>query len=545
MREDESAGDDMRADRIEAPTRGVGKVIAVGGGRGGVGKSLVAENLAIYLAQLGKSVVLVDADPTGANLHAHFGLSAAKNDPALDGEERIELFERALVDTQVPGLRLLPAALDSIELPAILRPGRKGRWMGKLRSLTADYLVVDVGPGITPFAIDTMLGADVPVCVAVPEPPAIEATYRFLRAAYRRRLRRTLLRDRFRLPVVDRAIAEVGMLPAPIDVVRVLQRMDKSVAELAWAEAGRMRMHLVINQTRVRTDLELGVWMSELSARHYGLTIEELGHIEHDDTVWLAVRRLRPLLVDSPTSKAARNLERIARRVIALLAVHSDRGTGPRPLPSEPTLYATLGVGRSSSDEEIRRAYKRKKEIYADGGIAVSSLLTEPQLRSEQGRLDEAYDTLLDAVRRRAYDLSTFPDADVVAPAAAKAPRAAQAEQLLLQSELAREIGPDTEFTGELLRRVRESQGVELAEISARTKIARTHLLAIEEERYADLPAPVYVRGFVSELAKFLRLDTAQVQRTYMRRVQRSLPPPASTTPKSPPVSEPPRRKGS
>src|SRR5262249_4132058 len=153
----------------------------------------------------------------------------------------------------------------------------------------------------------------------------------------------------------------------------------------------RTRMHLVVNQTRVRTDIELGAWISELAARHYGVAIEELGHIEHDDTVWLAVRRHRPLLVDSPTSKAARNLERIARRVIALLAVHGERGIEPSALPSEPTLYATLGIGRASSDEEIRRAYKRKKEIYSDGGLGVSSLLGEAQLRSEQARLDEAY----------------------------------------------------------------------------------------------------------------------------------------------------------
>lgn len=556
MRDDEA----VERHRIDtsAETRGVSKVIAIGGGRGGVGKSLVAENLAIYLAQLGKAVVLVDADATGANLHAHFGLSAAKRDPTFDGDgdgdgasasEGGQTFESALVDTQVPGLRLLPAAHDSIELPAILRPGRKGRWMAQLRALAADYLVIDVGPGMGPFAVDTLLGADVAICVAVPEPPAIEATYRFARAAFRRRLRRSLLSDRFRLPVIDRAIAEVGMLPAPIDVVRVLQRMDKTLAELAWAEAGRMRMQLVINQTRVRTDLELGAWMSELALRHYGVALDELGHIEHDDTVWLAVRRHKPLLIDSPTSKAARNLERIARRVIALLAAHAERVPGPRPLPSAPTLYATLGVGRSSSDEEIRRAYKRKKEIYADGGLAVSSLLTEAQLRSEQAQLDEAYDTLLDAVRRRAYDLSTFPDADPAPEAATRAPKAAQAEQLLLQSELAREIGPDTEFTGELLRKVRESQGVELPEISARTKIARSHLLAIEEERFGDLPAAVYVRGFVSELAKFLRLDTAQVQRSYMRRMQREA---ISVAPAAPNEAlrearktEPPRRKGS
>src|SRR5580698_9293898 len=65
------------------------RFIAVGGGRGGVGKSLVAVNLAVYFAQLGKAVVLVDADPGGSNLHTHFGLRAGRlaSDPSEGGAE--------------------------------------------------------------------------------------------------------------------------------------------------------------------------------------------------------------------------------------------------------------------------------------------------------------------------------------------------------------------------------------------------------------------------------------------------------------------------
>src|SRR5688500_484243 len=57
-----------------APPLGVKHVIAVGGGRGGAGKSIVAVNLAVYLAQLGRKVLLIDADPSGAELHTVLGL---------------------------------------------------------------------------------------------------------------------------------------------------------------------------------------------------------------------------------------------------------------------------------------------------------------------------------------------------------------------------------------------------------------------------------------------------------------------------------------
>src|SRR5580700_4288985 len=84
----------------------VSRMIAVGAGRGGVGKSLVAVNLAVYLAQLGKAVVLVDADAGGSNLHSHFGLRAGRlaSDPSEGG---VEAMRAALAATSVPGLWLL------------------------------------------------------------------------------------------------------------------------------------------------------------------------------------------------------------------------------------------------------------------------------------------------------------------------------------------------------------------------------------------------------------------------------------------------------
>lgn len=525
--------DDL-SEEIDAHSLRARRLLAVGGGRGGVGKSLVAQNLAVYLAQLGKTVTLVDCDPTGANLHTQFGLTALAK--PIDGNS--EDLAKLQVSTTVPGLSILPAPHDALEAPLQLRAGRKTRWLSRLRAIPADYLVVDVGPGHASLAVDLMLAADVGICVTVPEPPAIEATYRFVRAAYRRRLRRALVKDRFRLGLVERAAKEIGRLPSPLELVRVLWKTDRSLAELAWAEAHRTHFYLAVNQTRVRTDLELAATMSALSARHYGIALDELGWVEHDDTVWLSVRRRRPLLVDSPTSKAARNLERLARRVVALTAAKQERHEpvpplvlpndvstiGPGIALDQPDLYAVLGVGRSSNDEEIRRAYKRQKEVYATGGLATTSLLDETELAGAQARIDEAYDTLLDPVRRRAYDLSTFPEPESPPSPSSIARPALAAEQLLLQSELAREIGPDTEFTGSLLRKVRESQGIELAEISSRTKISKAHLAALEEEAYPDLPALVYVRGFVNELAKYLRLDPAQVQRTYLRRMREKTP---------------------
>ncbi|MGH7436805.1 MAG: P-loop NTPase, partial [Polyangiaceae bacterium] len=281
---DERGGRAAPATRPEDASRdlgvkSVGRFIAIGGGRGGVGKSLVAVNLAVYLAQLGKSVILVDADASAANLHTHFGVKAAIAEPDIaDGGPLAA--RNALVATSVPGLALLPFAHDAVAPLQALRAGRKMRWLGALRALPADYLVVDVGPGHADSAVDLMLAADVAIAVTVPEPPAVEATYRFLRAAFRRKLRKAVSRDKLRSSILERALAELGTLSAPIQVVQKLAKMDRQLAEAAWGHALVLRTQLVVNQTRVRTDVELGSWMSGLVSRHYGVALDELGHIE-------------------------------------------------------------------------------------------------------------------------------------------------------------------------------------------------------------------------------------------------------------------------
>jgi flagellar biosynthesis protein FlhG len=85
---------------------------------------------------------------------------------------------------------------------------------------------------------------------------------------------------------------------------------------------------------------------------------------------------------------------------------------------------------------------------------------------------------------------------------------------------LSREINAETDFTGRLLAKVRESMGVELVDIARETKISVAHLSAIEAEAFDELPALVYTRGFVQQLAKFLKLDPTQVTKTYLRRLR-------------------------
>jgi flagellar biosynthesis protein FlhG len=181
------------------------------------------------------------------------------------------------------------------------------------------------------------------------------------------------------------------------------------------------------------------------------------------------------------------------------------------------THHDLLEVDRGATEEEIRRAFKRAKDVYASDALCCYGLFAEPGLEALRARLDEAYDVLLDPARRRPYELSVFPPEP--APAAPD-PDESDRSQPAPPPPV---ITPETEFTGGLLRAVRESQRAALRDISHRTKIGQAYLRAIEEDDFAKLPPAVYVRGFVTELAKCLRLDPDQVARTYTRRYRRYL----------------------
>jgi hypothetical protein len=78
------------------------------------------------------------------------------------------------------------------------------------------------------------------------------------------------------------------------------------------------------------------------------------------------------------------------------------------------------------------------------------------------------------------------------------------------------QLGPETEYNGELLRQVREARGLTLHKLADKTRISRSHLENVEADRYERLPATVYLRGILVSLARELKLDPGSVTRSYL-----------------------------
>ncbi len=310
--------DGSRPARAAAPARSgaqVGRIISIGGGKGGVGKSLVAANLGIELARRGCRVVLVDADLGGANLHTCLGLNPPRRTLSDFVSHKVDRIEDVLVATGIPNLTLVSGALDHLDA-ANPHHAQKMRLIRHLQSLPADYAILDLGAGTQVNTLDFFLLADHGVLVLVPEHTAVENASRFVTAAFWRRLRSASAV--FGVSPLLTKLLDGRRFSGPVEILEAIQGVDAEAGRQLREQVAAFRPRLVVNQARVAEDAEVGQGVVAAWRRHFGIQMDLLGTVEYDDDVWRAVRSRRPLLVAHPEGVAARSLASIASRLRSL-----------------------------------------------------------------------------------------------------------------------------------------------------------------------------------------------------------------------------------
>ncbi len=294
------------------------RIIAVGGGKGGIGKSMVSANLGIALAQRGAQVILVDADLGGANLHTCLGVSQPKVTLSDFVERKIEHLEDVVVPTGIERLRIVSGAMDGLDA-ANPKHSQKTKLIRHLKTLDVDYVLIDLGAGTSFNVLDFFLVADTGIVVLLPEPTSIENAYRFIKAAFFRRLQTLAPDDNF-AELVGGALAprDGSIAKGPWEVVAELRATDPAAA--TRLEQGLTGFHpwLVVNQARTRVDFDIGPTVASAWKKFFGLDLGFLGAVNHDDAVWQSVRARKPLLRHAPESVAASALLRVAENLIAL-----------------------------------------------------------------------------------------------------------------------------------------------------------------------------------------------------------------------------------
>ena len=205
------------------------KIWAIGGGKGGVGKSLIAANLGVTLARKGSRVILVDLDLGGANLHTCLGVGMPRRTLGDFLERRVENIGDLVVETKIKRLGLISGAKDSLWV-ANLKHAQKRRFISKLLDLDADYIIVDLGAGTTFNTLDFFISADLCIVALVPEPTSIENVYRFIKSAFYRKLRHLAVSSHLK-EMMDELMRKQKELniKTPLDLINELKTLDPVV----------------------------------------------------------------------------------------------------------------------------------------------------------------------------------------------------------------------------------------------------------------------------------------------------------------------------
>jgi flagellar biosynthesis protein FlhG len=169
------------------PEQTAGTIISIGGGKGGVGKSILSIALGTFLARRGSSVVLADLDLGAANLHTYLGIRGRTPGIADFILGKMPSLENILVETPVPRLGLISGAEF---VPGATNPAHwmKLKLMRHLRALPADYVIIDLGAGVAFNTLDFFGISDRGVVITAPEPGAVMNAYSFIKGALYRKM---------------------------------------------------------------------------------------------------------------------------------------------------------------------------------------------------------------------------------------------------------------------------------------------------------------------------------------------------------------------
>lgn len=292
------------------PPRGP-SIWAIGGGKGGVGKSLIAVALGVELAHRQQRVALVDADLGGANLHTLLGVPNPPHTLSDFLARRMSNLDEVLAPTGVENLALLSGSRALLEM-ANPHYAQKEKLRRHVADLSVDRVILDLGAGSAFNVLDFFVGADLGILVVVPEATSIENAYHFLKAAFFRRLKRAQPRARVKAALgrVTEARA-VRSLRSPRDLIARVEELDPEAGRALRHEADGFQAAILVNRASNQTDAELGKKIAAASSEYFGSTVRSVGSLPSDHAVPASVRRRSPVGLTAPAAAFSRAVRRL------------------------------------------------------------------------------------------------------------------------------------------------------------------------------------------------------------------------------------------
>lgn len=293
------------------------KLWSIGGGKGGVGKSIFTMGLGISLARLGHRVILLDGDLGGANLHTLMGLRF----PAVTLEDfllrKVSRLENVVLPTPVDGISLICGA-DDILGAANPTYFQKIRLLRELESLPADFVLVDLGAGTSFNVLDLFNHSPGKIALFTGISTSLQNVYGFIKCALFRKISREFAKDGEVLALLYEDDAAAEDITSMDDLVAQVRRVAPEKCFRLLKVLRDFEVFLVTNMVKSDQDFRSAEIIQSVCADFLNIKPQILGHLLNDPLVEVAINQMVPSLLHQRDNKIVRGLEQVAKRIVRL-----------------------------------------------------------------------------------------------------------------------------------------------------------------------------------------------------------------------------------
>lgn len=299
-------------------------MIAVGGAKGGIGKSLFVANLGVFLSQLGKKTVVVDLDLGGANLHLYLGVWSLSRRIDDFLTKKVPCIDDIMTPTKY-GPTLIGGGGGKLGT-ANIHFSRKLKLLRALKTIDADYVILDLGGDTTYNILDFYLAADQGFVLTTCEPASYLDAYGFIKLSLHRKLIRLFGAEsdyrKFRDHDVERVIQEFIFTNTSSngrgmnDLVDLMQRSTPVHQRLIKELLAKFSPGTVVTMVKAQDQVdELVDRLGKVSAKMLSIGLNHFGCVPFENQIQQSAKDLVPSVATMPDGAFAKALRRIVLRM--------------------------------------------------------------------------------------------------------------------------------------------------------------------------------------------------------------------------------------
>ena len=344
-------------------------IIPIASGKGGVGKSILAANLAIALAQNGKKTVVADLDLGGSNLHIILGMRNVAYGLGTFLNHSEVKFDQVVLQTEHENLRFVPG---DAEIPGLanLSSAQKKMLIRRLTSLEADYLILDLGAGTSLNTLDFFLISRAGLIVSSPTPTSTVNAYLFLKNAMFRLMQNACKKkspgDQY-LQSLRKQSDTLQRVYVP-QIIDNIARVDGESSAKLQASLQKFQPRIVLNMLEDPKDADKAHRLRRSCRQYLNLDLEHLGVIYRDDLQDIALASALPIIRYKPQSIISQAVYRIADKLVEL----ETEDEGPLAVDTIDETFEEADM-EASADFDTKQSYV--EELLHSGTLTTGDLI--------------------------------------------------------------------------------------------------------------------------------------------------------------------------